>query len=143
MTIFLNQQKLLQIYIDFIKNLSESEARTLCLCNGSIWISLNDFMSNNITEDSFCAMGPASDSCIRQYGEDIGYILLTNFDGLADRFILDIDEDEDGNPCVPDQSQVIYSHEVGIDELIDCISSGIDSDLCGLTENISNMSCEN
>ena len=126
-----NAQDLLEICLDFIQNLNDAQVFTLCW-NGSLWIDREDFLSDQVTVESLDAMGSVGDSAIRQYAAGLGSILLTSFDGIADQFILEDDEDDFGNQLVPSHDQVIYTPVVGRQVLINCLSDSLGADFDSL-----------
>lgn len=133
-----NAQDLLEICLNFIQNLNDAQVFTLCW-NGSLWIDREDFLSDQVTVESLDAMGSAGDSAIRQYADGLGIILLTNFDGIADQFILGSDEDDFGNQLVPSHNQEIYTPTVGRRVLISCLSNSLDGDFDSLVARLDSV----
>ena len=117
--------------VNFIKGLDDASVFRLCW-NGSIWISLDDVETGTVSKRSFAARGPVHDGVWSQIGHADGMTPLLNMDGLADRFVLDSDEDDDGNPVHPNHTQLRYTVEVGRAELIEIASYSIDGDLASL-----------
>jgi hypothetical protein len=118
---------LLDVCQRFIKSLEEHTIYTLCW-NGSLWIDKSAVLNGNLTINNLNALGPRGDSRISQYGSDIGSVLLTDFDGLAELFVLDTDEDDNGNPIEPGPSQLLYTPDTGRRELLDCIQRSLEAD---------------
>ncbi len=128
----LTHQALLEICLQKIKELDAAEVFTLCM-NGGLWINESDALHNAVTIDSLHVIG----NNFGQYGYDIGAIMLTNFDGLADVFVLETDEDENGHPVAPNHTQVLFSTETGRERLLDCLPTSLEGDFDGLTDHLS------
>lgn len=117
--------------VNFIKGLDDAVVFRLCW-NGSIWISIDDIENGAVSKLSFAALGPVQDGAWSRIGHADGMTPLLDMDGLADRFVLDSDEDDDGNPVKPDPTQLRYAVEVGRAELIEIASSSIEGDLASV-----------
>ena len=129
----LTYEKLLSVCQRYI----EENDSTYTLCrNGSLWIDRRAVLNGNVTINSLHALGPRGDSRTRQYASDIGALPLTDFDGLADTFVLDTDEDEDGNPIEPGSGQLLYTANVGRRKLLECIQHGLEGDFDALMARI-------
>lgn len=127
--------------LNFIKGLDAASVFRVCW-NGSIWISLDDVESGTVSTRSFAALGPVHDGAWSQIGRADGMTPLLNMDGLADRFVLDSDEDDDGNPVEPDSTQLRYTVAVGRAELIEIASYSIEGDLASVEVALQNRGAE-
>jgi len=127
--------------LNFIKGLDDASVFGVCW-NGSIWISLDDVENGTVSKRSFAALGPINDGVSARKGYADGMTPLLNMDGLADRFVLDGDEDEDGNPVEPDSTQLRYTVEVGRAELIEIASYSIEGDLASVEVALQNRGAE-
>ena len=124
-------KSMLEVVERFIRALDSS--LIFCLCwNGSIWVDRDDARDDEITVESLHALGNHRDSATRQYAGNVGAVYFTNFDGLADYFVLEDDEDYEGNPRKPGLDQVMYTTEVGRQTLLDCVRRDLESDFDSL-----------
>lgn len=117
--------------VKFIKGLDDASVFRVCW-NGSIWISLDDFESGTLSRRSFSALGPIHDGPWAQIGYADGMTPLLNMDGLADRFVLDTDVDDDGNPEEPNDGQIRYTVENGRAELISIAVDSIEVEVASV-----------
>lgn len=104
--------------VKFINRLSEADIFRACW-SGSIWIRLRDVQEGTVNVDSFEVLGPYEDRFWKDIGLSQGMVCLLNFDGLAESFVLEDDEDYDGEPTEPAQWQEMYSPKVGRAKLIE------------------------
>ncbi len=112
----------------FVQDLDDDTVFLLCW-SGSLWISEKALRTGKVTTLNLHALGLCWDNITRQYAFDLGALCLVDFDGLADRFVLDTDEDDEGNPLEPGPAQVLYTAKTGRHELLECIHHGLDVEL--------------
>jgi hypothetical protein len=96
--------------------------------NGSIWLQVDDAIADEISMHSFCALGNTTDTITVQQAWQFEAILAINFEGLADKFVLESDVDQDDQLAKVGEWQVLYSPYVGREELISCLDHSFDGD---------------
>jgi hypothetical protein len=116
--------------IEFINGLDEDEVFRACW-SGSIWISLDHVENGTVGVNSFAALGSRHDGIWQQIGYADGMVPLLDLDGLAEMFVLEDDEDDDGEPVVPDGYQVMYDVDVGRAELLRA-ARAVDGEVAGV-----------
>lgn len=119
--------------IEFIGSLDAYDVRRLCW-SGSLWVNLQDAITNDVQAESLHALGVATDQMTRQYGRQIGAVLVINFNGLADGFAVEDDDDDanDDHPRFAGPDQIMYSTEAGRQALLNCFGYAFEGDYDGL-----------
>jgi len=124
-----------RLCIDFIKSLTANDVQRLCW-SGSIWIGIDAALTGKVHPRDLIARDLATDQMTQQAGWQTDSILAFDFNGLAERFVLDDDVDADGDPVVPDNARVMYTTEVGRAELIHCVECAVDGEYAYLRERL-------
>jgi hypothetical protein len=131
----ITRDALLRICLQYILELDGKSIRKLCW-SGSLWVDKSDVFSGTVTLDSLHTLGVCWDSITRQCAREIGAVLLTSFEGVADQFV--DDEDEDGNKLKPARGQTTYTTEAGRSALMEVFQTGFDGDFDGLMVDLEN-----
>ena len=113
---------------DFLENLDAAGIYTLCH-NGSLWVDRDDALQGCLTSASFLANGQCSDQTYVQYAQGLGAVLACDFDGLADSFFSEGQEDENGNLLVESAGYHLLTETAGRRELMATVKQSIPSDL--------------
>jgi hypothetical protein len=98
---------------EFISTLNEFDTFQACWA-GTIWVFGDALRAQSVSKDSF-EVFPRGFSDSRK-----GMLLVLDLDGLPERFVLESDEDDDGNPVIPNHCQIMYDHAAGIKALLEC-----------------------
>lgn len=106
--------------IRFVKKINPQYVKCLCW-SGSLWVQEGHIRTERRRGICFDALGSSWDGITRQYAHGRGMVLLMDFEGMADRYVLESDEDDDGNPVTPGPIQVMYNARVGRDDLLECL----------------------
>jgi hypothetical protein len=109
-----------QAAIRFVKTIGPEDIRQLCW-SGSLWVQEVDIRKERRRGVRFTVLGVSWDGITRQYARENGMVLLMDLEGMADRYVLEDDEDDDGDPVTPGQNQVMYSERVGRHDLLACL----------------------
>ena len=133
---FLTLERFLDVCFEFIETLDDEDVYCLAW-SGSLWINIQSARCGQVDADDLLALGRVMDGLTREAGWRAEAILAINFEGLAERFVLEDDVDDDGQPVVPEEGvTVMYSTDAAREELLSSLDATFERDYERLVEGL-------